>query len=148
VEDFNTATMPDEKYYNLRAWYVKEQERLRLEGANSAGGSGTFERTSFDDEAERKAELQRERAKREHARTMLMAKAMHGESHLVADMREQEAKRIKMQDAYKTGDTSTARELAQKLDPKYVSAAEMRATFGGPAPLNSKKPGGMNGGKK
>ena len=149
VEDYNTATMPSDKYYNLRAWWLKEQARIQREGASSASGpSAAFERTTFDDEAERRAELQRERSKQEHARTMLIAKSMSDASGLVQDMREQEQKKLKMQDAYRTGNTDAARDLAQKLDPKYVSPEEMRATFGGPAPMNSKKPGGMNGGKK
>ena len=37
-----------------------------------------------------------------------------------------------------TGDADKARELAQKLDPKYVSPEELRATFGGPAAVNKK----------
>ena len=144
VEDYNTATMPSEKYYDMRKWYYQEQARLQREG-NHAGidaGDNEVVRTTFDDEAERKAELQSERAKREHALTALIAKSMHDSSSLVADMREQEAKRLKAQDAYRLGDASTARDLVQKLDPKYVSAEELRATFGGPAkgPSKSRPP--------
>ena len=144
VEDYNTATMPSEKYYDMRKWYNQEQARLQREG-NHAGidaGDNEVVRTTFDDEAERKAELQSERAKREHALTALIAKSMHDSSSLVADMREQEAKRLKAQDAYRLGDASTARDLVQKLDPKYVSAEELRATFGGPAkgPSKSRPP--------
>ena len=122
--------------------------RQALRRAVGVRWQASYERTSFDDEKERKAEMQRERATQEHARTMLMAKAMHGSSSLVEDMRQQEAQRLRMQDAYKTGQTDTARELAKKLDPEYVSEEELRKTFGGPVAMNSKKPGGMNGGKK
>ena len=142
VEDYNTATMPSEKYYDMRKWYYQEQARLQREG-NHAGidaGDNEVVRTTFDDEAERKAELQSERAKREHALTALMAMSMHDSSSLVADMREQEAKRLKAQDAYRLGDASTARDLVQKLDPKYVSAEELRATFGGPAKATKSRP--------
>ena len=142
VEDYNTATMPSEKYYDMRKWYYQEQARLQREG-NHAGidaGDNEVVRTTFDDEAERKAELQSERAKREHALTALIAKSMHDSSSLVADMREQEAKRLKAQDAYRLGDASTARDLVQKLDPKYVSAEELRATFGGPAKATKSRP--------
>ena len=142
VEDYNTATMPSEKYYDMRKWYYQEQARLQREG-NHAGidaGDNEVVRTTFDDEAERKAELQSERAKREHALTALIAKSMHDSSSLVADMREQEAKRLKAQDAYRLGDAATARDLVQKLDPKYVSAEELRATFGGPAKATKSRP--------
>ena len=138
VEDYNTATMPSEKYYDMRKWYYQEQARLQREGSHA--GDNEVVRTTFDDEAERKAELQSERAKREHALTALIAKSMHDSSSLVADMREQEAKRLKAQDAYRLGDASTARDLVQKLDPKYVSAEELRATFGGPAKATKSRP--------
>ena len=142
VEDFNTATLPDEKYYNLRTWYLKEQARKAREGADAqappprssghvhdmsttrprhvhdtvhtrprhahdtsttcpqASAAATFERTTFDDEAARKAELARERAKRSEATTALMAKAMgesKGSSALMEDMRQQEEARRLMQ---------------------------------------------------
>ena len=176
MEDYNTATMPSEKYYNMGVWYAKEQERMTREGAAASASNATqFERTSFDDEQELRAELARERAKRSAATSMLMAKAMHGESSLVEDMRAQEAKKMQMQNAYKTGDAcacqqntplallrascrlcplsafdlsgrAKAREIAEKLDPKYISPEELKKIFGGPAPMNSKKPGGMGGG--
>eukprot|EP00966_Prymnesium_polylepis_P061744 1433168-Prymnesium_polylepis.1 len=61
VEDYNTATMPDEKYYNLRKWYLQEQERIAREGSEAAKAAATFERTAFDDEAELKRERYRTR---------------------------------------------------------------------------------------
>ena len=36
--------------------------------------------------------------------------------------------------------------ISTKLGPKHVSAEELKKIFGGPAPLNSKKPGGMGSG--
>ena len=65
-----------------------------------ASAAATFERTTFDDEAARKAELARERAKRSEATTTLMAKAMEeskGSSALMEDMRQQEEARRLMQ---------------------------------------------------
>jgi hypothetical protein len=53
----------------------------------------------------------RERAKRQNAIAMVTAKAMKeagSSSHLLEDMREQEAKRMTMQQAYKTGDEYAA----------------------------------------
>ena len=43
VEDYNTATLPDEKYYNLRTWYLKEQARKAREGADAQASAATFE---------------------------------------------------------------------------------------------------------
>lgn len=151
VEDFNTATLPHEKYYNMRTWYMKELERKQREGDQEAAEqeSAGFVRTTFDDEGERKRELLRERERRAQEITKVMAESMKkagAESSLVQDMREQEEKRLAMRSSYAVGDVSKARDMAQKLDPKYVSAEELKKMFGGPAPLNSKKPGGMGSG--
>ena len=35
-EDYNTATLPSEKYYNLKAWYVKDQNRKAAEEQQAA----------------------------------------------------------------------------------------------------------------
>lgn len=146
-EDYNTATLPSDKYYNLRTWYLNDQHRKAKEAAMAdANNGGGFERSSFDDEAERKRDLQRQRAMREDGISRVMAKAMREGEGLVQDMREQEAAKLHMRAAYQTGHVDKARNMAEKLDPKYVSPEEMKKIFGGPAPLNSKKPGGMGGG--
>jgi len=63
-----------------------------------------------------------------------MAKAMREGEGLVADMREQEQMRLKMRQAYATGDTSTAREISSKLDPSRVTADDIKRKFGSYAP--------------
>ena len=108
----------------------------------SSSASGGFERTTFDDEAERKRDLMRVRAQRADETAMVMARAMREGEGLVQDMREQEAAKQQMRAAYQTGHVDKARGMAEKLDPKYVSPEELKKMFGGPAPLNSKKPGG------
>ena len=150
-EDYNTSTLPGDKYYNLRAWYVKDQARRASEqqqqqqrrGDDDEGG---FERTSFDDEGERQRDLQRQRTARADATARVMASAMRSGEGLVADMKEQEASKQAMRAAYQTGHVDKARDMAEKLDPKYVSPEELKKIFGGAAPLNMKKPGGMGGG--
>ena len=37
IEDYNTATMPHDKYYNLEAWEMKEYRRVQIEKANKSG---------------------------------------------------------------------------------------------------------------
>ena len=127
------------------------EQRKAREGAAAAASSSAagFERTDFDDEGARKRELLAERERRSRDITKVMAKSMAtagNESSLVQDMREQEAARLQMRANYAIGDVSKARDAATKLDPKYVSPEELKKVFGGPAPLNSKKPGGMGGG--
>jgi alpha-galactosidase/6-phospho-beta-glucosidase family protein len=52
IEDYNTATMPHEKYYNYERW---EMENYRREQAEKAS-KRHVERDTFNDEEERRAE--------------------------------------------------------------------------------------------
>lgn len=134
----------------MRAWYAKEQAKKAREGrAAAAEEAETYERTSFDDEGDRHKDMLRERERRNAEITKVMASSMAkagAESSLVQDMREQEQARLQLRATYAVGDVEKARERAQKLDPKYVSPEELKKIFGGPAPMNSKKPGGMGSG--
>jgi hypothetical protein len=116
------------RYYNLAKWYAGEQRR------RADAGEPQLERSTFDDEAERAREAARLRARRQEETTALMAKAMREGEGLVADMREQEQMKLKMRQAYSTGDTSTARALSGKLDPTKVTAEDIKKKFGSYAP--------------
>jgi len=131
-EDYNTATFPTEKYYNLRAWMVKEQKRKASKQA--AAEAATFERTSFNDEADRHREIAKHREHRANETSRVMAQAMKSGEGLVADMREQEQLKMSRRAAYATGDTNKARELVDKLDPSRLDAEELRKKFGSYAP--------------
>ena len=134
-EDYNTATMPSEKYYNLHKWYVQEQQRKAKQAQAAQGDEGGgFERTSFDDEADRRRDQQRQRTARADETSKLMARAMREGEGLVQDMREQEALKLKMRAAYHTGDVNSARELINKLDPSRIDPEEIKKKFGPGAP--------------
>ena len=140
VEDFNTATMPDEKYYNLRTWYVKEQARIAKEGTKAK--TTHFERTSFDDEGDRMREIRRGQALKSESVAKVMSLNMTADVGLAADMREQQELAQTMRNKMQTGDTEGARELIKKLDPNHVSEEELRAVWGtgGGATKKARKP--------
>lgn len=142
-EDYNTATMPSEKYYNLRAWYLKEQQRKAREGGGERSAAA-LERTVFDDEAERRAEIRRAQAEKSAAREKLIAQSMAAapDSSLLADMRAQQSLAQTMRATYQTGDAAAARELIKKLDPKHVSEEQLREVWGsgGGAARKARKP--------
>ena len=147
VEDFNTATLPHEKYYNMHAWYVSDMaKKARADAVAAEEAAGDHERTDFDDEGALHRERQRENQRKNLAVTKVMATAMAAaeaageESSLVADMRQQEAAKIELRAQYAVGDIDKARAQSLKMDPKYVSPEELRAIFGGG--------GGGGGGKK
>jgi FKBP-type peptidyl-prolyl cis-trans isomerase len=141
-EDYNTSTLPSDKYIDMRKWHAAEQRRIATEGAAAVEQEGLAERTTFDDEGDRARELARQRAARSSDVTKVMMNAMRtsGPDGLVADMRAQEADKHRMRAAYQTGDTAKARDMIQKLDPKYVSEAELRSIFGGPSVQNKARP--------
>lgn len=109
MEDYNTATLPHKKFYNLEAW---EKEAA----ATGGGGGGASEKLIFDDEAERKKELLAER-QREHAERLRAAYQELKTTNKAQDMREQELLRAKMALAYRTGDQKEAARLAERLKP-------------------------------
>ncbi|KAL1503189.1 hypothetical protein AB1Y20_011247 [Prymnesium parvum] len=139
VEDYNTATLPSEKYYNMRKWYLEEQARIAREGASAAKkAAATFERASFDDETERRLERRRAAEKKNEHVAKLMAQNMSADSSLVADMRQQQDDARKMRHLMATGNTEEAREMIKKLDPNHVTEEQdsLRAVWGsgaGPA---------------
>ena len=129
-EDYNTATMPSKKYYDLRAWYIKEQQRAARRPADEP----VFERTDFDDEASRKRDVDALRQARATETAAVMARAMKSGDGLAADMLEQQQLRSRMRQAYATGDTDAARGMSERLDPSKVTAEDIKKKFGAYAP--------------
>jgi len=109
MEDYNTATLPHKKFYDLEAW---EKEAA----ATGGGGGGGGERMIFNDEAERKKELLAER-QREHAERLRAAYEELQTTDKAQAMREQELLRSKMGLAYRLGDQKEAARLAERLKP-------------------------------
>ncbi|KAI3782034.1 hypothetical protein L2E82_12066 [Cichorium intybus] len=64
MEDHNTATFPHKKYYSLDNYHRKKTEKAFKKGSTKASKS---ERVVFDDEEQRRLELQREREKQKEA---------------------------------------------------------------------------------
>ena len=111
MEDYNTATLPHKKFYNLESYENEVAAR-----GGGGGDSGGGEKMVFDDEAERKKELVAER-QREHAERLRAAYEDLQTTDKAQAMREQELMRAKMALAYRTGDQKEAARLAERLKP-------------------------------
>lgn len=111
MEDYNTATLPHRKYYNLESY--EREERMK---GSDRGGTAGGERMVFDDEAERKKEVVAER-QRDHAERLRAAYEELQTTDKAQAMREQELMRAKMALAYRTGDLKEAARLAERLKP-------------------------------
>lgn len=111
MEDYNTSTLPHEKYYDNELY-----ERRRAAEKRRKGGDAEGERTAFEDEEELRRERAAQRAQ-EQADRLRAAYAELQTTDKARDMREQELMRARMGLAYRMGDTNEAQRLAAKLAP-------------------------------
>jgi hypothetical protein len=112
MEDFNTCTLPARKYYDLSA------HARNLAAAAAATGAPADKSASIvDDERLRRAELlQEHRRGQEKSARDTMAAMMLSKEHL-SEIKAREFTRLRAQEAYKTGDMSTATKLMKSLNP-------------------------------
>jgi len=115
VEDYNTATLPSEKYYDLHKWEcaqaVKRKEReAKLLAKGLSGGNVDF--------AADEASIRRERSERDaKARNRLMAEALISmDKDKANDMKEQDLLRNQMQTYWRTGNTVEAERIRARLE--------------------------------
>lgn len=128
MEEYNTATLPHKKYYDLDMYEKQQAAKAARKGISAK--EGAVERTAFDDEMERKREMAEER-KRLAAERMQRAYNELRTTDKAKDMREQQMLRSQMELAYKTGDHKKAEKLAELLKP--VELAEIGKTKRPPA---------------
>merc|ERR1712054_311812 len=91
VEDYNTATMPSEKYYDLTAWdskmAAKRQKKKRGDEMTDAQRASL---ASFDDESARKEEQKANEAKKQEKALQEQLERLRADKSKVANMRKQE----------------------------------------------------------
>eukprot|EP00892_Ulva_mutabilis_P000864 jgi/Ulvmu1/10779/UM069_0013.1 len=112
LEDFNTCTFPHRKFYDLAAY-----TRTHGGAASLGGGPGGGEGGTVDDERQRRTELQAERKAREDASARELMSRMVLSRKQVSELKQREMMRLRAQEAYKTGDMSTAAKLMKQLRP-------------------------------
>lgn len=113
AEDYNTATLPHKKYYDLEAW----ERAQAAEGRGKAEGDA--EPNFMLDEERRKQELvdeQRRRAEETKSRLIAQMRA----SGDVQAMKEQELLKSQMQMAFRTGNMAEAERLQKVLEPEDI----------------------------
>jgi len=117
AEDYNTATMPHQKYYDFEKWELAEYERKKRGETSKKRGKV---RAVFDDEAavaaERRAANDARDAANDEKDLRVTAKRLGG-TEAVEGMRLQETLRQEQQHAHKRGDLATVRRLDRELRP-------------------------------
>lgn len=112
MEDHNTATFPSKKYYDLDAYHRRQMEKEIKKGFKKVLDS---ERTVFNDEEQRRLELQRERERQKEEQVEALKRSM--QSGQAQAMKEQAQLREEMAYQYKLGNFEAAAAIQRRLDP-------------------------------
>ncbi|PFH37907.1 hypothetical protein BESB_002480 [Besnoitia besnoiti] len=110
MEDYNTATLPSKKYYNLEIFEAKQ----RMKKTNL---QETRELTDFDDEARRKREIKSMIDQRRVLEAQAQLRSMREDREKVDDMRQQKLLKSKIETLYRMGENAEAKKLAELLEP-------------------------------
>ncbi|KAI9093234.1 hypothetical protein K1719_027248 [Acacia pycnantha] len=112
MEDHNTATFPSKKYYNLDAYHRLQMEKEMKRGFKKVVAT---ERTVFNDEEQRRLELQQAREKHKEEQVIALKRSM--QSGMAQAMKEQAQLREEMAYQYKLGNFEAAAAIQRRLDP-------------------------------
>ncbi|KAL9265918.1 hypothetical protein AKJ16_DCAP20077 [Drosera capensis] len=112
MEDYNTATFPSKKYYNLDAYHKQQLEKQIKKGIKKVMQE---ERTVFDDEEQRRQELLRERQKAKDLEVEALKNAMR--SGMAQAMKEQALLKEEMVLQYKLGCCCYTKEIRPRCCP-------------------------------
>lgn len=107
AEDFNTATLPHEKYYDYDKWEMEEYNRKKQESqSKNAAISDEFQFLE-----ERKKQAEDKRRKELELVRMTMSKEK------IEEMKRQSRLKAEMVNAYRVGDEQKRKKLQKRLEP-------------------------------
>jgi hypothetical protein len=119
VEDYNTATMPNDKYYNYERWEMQEYAREQQRKQNQQVRDDSSELPqSFNDVAIRREELRRLKDQEEQKEFMALKNKLEGKKDVLGNMRRQAQLSTELQLAFKRGDSATVKRLERILAPE------------------------------
>lgn len=118
MEDFNTATLPHDKFYDIEAYEMKEYAKKQSKNKHRNTDHGRNPRT--DEEYMRK-ERQAARERQDKDKFKALLQTMDTEK--VRAMRSQEQLRVQMQTFYKAGNVEEARRLEKLLNKEDLPQA-------------------------
>jgi hypothetical protein len=117
AEDFNTGTMPHEKYYNYDKWEMEEYERKKREAAAKASGGTETHNTSIALDEFQHREQMAQRAKQKKLEELKrVQQSMTAEKR--EEMKNQARLKHELAVAYKTGDEEARKRLQKRLEPE------------------------------
>ncbi|KAK1930551.1 hypothetical protein P3T76_013873 [Phytophthora citrophthora] len=114
MEDYNTCTLPHEKYYDIEKYEMKRYQKQQRKALAKHKGKSDKAQTALADEERVRLDRQAAREKKEQDEFRLVLKLMDKDK--IEAMREQERLRSQMQLFYKSGNVEEARRLEQILN--------------------------------
>ncbi|CAK9219772.1 unnamed protein product [Sphagnum troendelagicum] len=121
MEDYNTATFPSKKYYNIDIYHRRKMTKMHVKGMKKLAKKQS-ERTEFNDEEQKRQEMMTERAKQKEAEVEALKRSM--QSGMGQAMREQAVLREEMQYHYRLGNFEAAAAIQRRLDPDLPGAGK------------------------
>jgi len=116
IEDYNTATMPSKKYYNLQTWdnmMAKKQHKKKVGDEMSEAQKAAL--ASFDDEKARKEEIKHLQAKKHEDAITKEVQKFRTDKAKVEEMKTQERLRTQVEMLNKAGLSKEAEKIKQKM---------------------------------
>jgi hypothetical protein len=117
AEDFNTCTLPHEKFYDMEKWEAEERAGRsgRAGGGGGGGGGGDGSLSLAQQDEVRRAEAAVAAARKEAERMALLRSSLAPER--VAAMKRQAELQQAMQYAFRAGDMKEVARLQKLLEP-------------------------------
>jgi len=116
IEDYNTATMPSKKFYNLQLWDAQQTAKLSKKRTDMTETQRAA-LASFDDERARREEIKHLQAKKQEAAITDEVRRMKADKGKVEEMKHQGRLRVQMDMLTKSGFQTEANKIADRLAP-------------------------------
>eukprot|EP00923_Selenidium_pygospionis_P013667 GHVN01023622.1.p1 GENE.GHVN01023622.1~~GHVN01023622.1.p1 ORF type:complete len:125 (+),score=25.51 GHVN01023622.1:367-741(+) len=121
MEDYNTATMPSKKYYNLAAWEAKQATKSsKSQDKSSSKGKTSDTNITFNDERDRKMEIDTIRDQRRQMALKEELTSFSADPEKVKAMKHQQELKTQMQILFKMGRVDEANKIQTRLEPDPI----------------------------
>lgn len=128
VEDYNTATMPSKKYYNISVFEQQMANKRRKKKAETVIDTALQSSlASFDDEKARRDEVLALRAKKQESQISSEVHRLRMNKEKAEDMKHQALLKTQQSMLSKAGQVEAAGKISERLNPNKVDFAERRA---------------------
>ncbi|CAL1141555.1 unnamed protein product [Cladocopium goreaui] len=128
VEDYNTATMPSKKYYNIQVFEQQMSNKRRKKKAETVIDTALQSSlASFDDEKARRDEVLALRAKKQENQISSEVQRLRMNKEKAEDMKHQAMLKTQQSMLSKAGQVEAAGKISERLNPNKVDYAERRA---------------------